>query len=405
MSLTIALSGIDAATANLNTTSNNIANVSTTGFKSSTAEFSDLFSVSPYGVSSTEIGNGVRVAGINQQFGQGNITTTADNLDLAISGQGFFVTKDSGALQYTRNGAFSTDQNGFVQTSAGAKLQVYPPNGSGGFNTGTLTNLQLTTGQSAPQATANVGLTLNLASSDTPPATAVFNPADSTSYNNATSMTVYDSLGAAHTASLYFVKSATANQWTTHLAIDGTAVGAGQPLAYSTTGALTTPASGNVTFAAYTPATGAAAMNMTFNFAQSTQYGANFAVTSVTQDGYTTGQLSGINVSSTGVVQAQYTNGQTTSLGQVAMATFANDQGLQQLGNTSWAQTFSSGQALQGQAGNGGLGLVQSGALESSNVDLTAQLVNMITAQRDFQANSQAISADNQDTQAILNIR
>lgn len=405
MSLSIALSGIDAATTNLNTTSNNLANVSTTGFKSSVTEFSDLFAVSPYGVSNMEAGNGVQVAAIAQQFSQGNINATNDNLDLALSGQGFFITSNAGALQYTRNGAFQTDQNGYVETTAGARLQVYPPNTTGGFNTGTLSDLQLTTGASAPAATANAKMVMNLAANAAQPATAVFNPADSTSYNNSTSITVYDSLGAAHTGTLYFTKTAVANQWNTQLYVDGQPDGAAQTLTYTSSGTLTAPANGKITFPAYQPATGAAPLNMTFDFSTSTQYGSSFAVTSVTQDGYTTGQLTSISVSSTGVVQANYTNGQTKSLGQVAVADFANDQGLQQLGNTSWAQTFASGQALQGQAGNGGLGLIQSGALESSNVDLTAQLVNMITAQRDFQANSQAISADNQDTQTILNIR
>jgi flagellar hook protein FlgE len=234
---------------------------------------------------------------------------------------------------------------------------------------------------------------------------APFDPTNVNTYNEATSLTVYDSLGAAHTATMYFDKTATANQWNTRLYVDGAAVGPAQSLQYSTAGVLTVPAGGSVTFPAYTPATGAAALNLTFDVSNTTQYGANFSVNSVTQDGFTTGRLIGIDFDSTGIVQARFTNGRSIPLGQVALANFSNAQGLQQLDNTNWAETFSSGQALRGQAGNSGFGLVQSGALESSNVDLTQQLVNMITAQRNFQANAQVISTTDQITQTIINIR
>jgi flagellar hook protein FlgE len=204
---------------------------------------------------------------------------------------------------------------------------------------------------------------------------------------------------------MYFSKTANPNEWTTQLYVDGNAVGTAQTLQYDNGGALVTPASGRITFPAYTPATGAAPMDMTFNFAETTQYGGNFNVNAITQDGYTTGRLIGIDIDSTGVVQARFTNGRSTPLGQVAIANFANPQGLQQLGDTNWAETFSSGQALRGQAGNSGFGLVQSGALEASNVDITEQLVNMITAQRNFQANAQMISTADAVTQTIINIR
>ena len=182
-------------------------------------------------------------------------------------------------------------------------------------------------------------------------------------------MTVYDSLGAAHTATLYFIKGAAANSWNTQLYVDGNAVGTAQPLTYSNTGALTAPTNGNVTFPAYTPATGAAAMNLTFDFSKTTQYGDNFGVTAVTQDGFTTGKLTGVSIDSTGVVQARFTNGRSINLGQIAMANFANPQGLQQLGNATWAQTNASGSVVNGVAGNSGYGTIQSGSLEDSNVD------------------------------------
>jgi flagellar hook protein FlgE len=405
MSFNIALTGLNAANQDLSVTANNLANVSTAGFKGARAEFGDLFASTQSGVSATAIGNGVAVSEVAQQFTQGNIETTGNNLDLAISGNGFFTLSDGGALSYTRDGQFQLDQFGNVITAQGANLQVYPPLATGGFNTGGLANLSLTTNQSAPNATTTAQITANLPASAAAPTSAVFNPTDPNSYTNTTSLTTYDSLGAAHTATLYFLKGAAANAWTTQLYVDGNAVGAQQALTYSNTGALTAPANGLVTFPAYTPATGAAAMNMTFDFTKTTQYGDNFGVTAVTQDGFTTGKLTGISIDRSGVVQARFTNGRSVNLGQIAMANFANSQGLQQLGNATWAQTNASGQAVNGVAGNSGFGDIQSGSIEESNVDTTSALVSMIKAQRNFQANAQMIQTDNQITQTIINIR
>ncbi len=404
MSFDLALSGINAANTDLNVTSNNLANVDTTGFKESRAEFADLFAQTQEGVSKTAVGNGVQVAEVSQQFGQGNITSTGNNLDLALSGSGFFITSNNGALNYTRDGAFQVDQNGYLVTSSGEQVQGYPPLATGGFNTGGLGSLQLTTAESAPQPTTTADVSLNLPSNATAPTNTPLNPADPTTYTDTTSLTVYDSLGAAHTAQLYFMKGATAGNWTSQLYVDGTAVGGAQNLTYSSTGALTTPANGQVSFGSYTPATGASAMNVTFNFGNSTQFGDAFGVNSVAQDGYTTGSITGINISSTGVVQANFTNGQSKTLGQVALANFANPQGLQQEGNNEWQQSFESGSAVNGVAGGSGFGTIQSGSLEGSNVDITTQLVDMITAERDFQANAQMISATNTVTQSIINI-
>ncbi|HEX8755920.1 MAG TPA: flagellar hook protein FlgE [Steroidobacteraceae bacterium] len=404
MSFDLALSGINAANTDLNVTSNNLANVNTTGFKESRAEFADLFAQTQEGVSKTAVGNGVETAAVSQQFGQGNITSTGNNLDLALSGSGFFVTSNNGALNYTRDGAFQVDQNGYLVTASGEKVQGYAPLANGGFNTGGLASLQLSTAESAPQATTTADVSLNLPSNAAAPTNSPLNPADPTTYTDTTSLTTYDSLGAAHTAQLYFMKGATAGNWTTQLYVDGTAVGTAQPLTYSSTGTLTSPANGQVNFGPYTPATGASAMNVTFKFGNSTQFGDAFGVNFVSQDGYTTGSLTGINISSTGIVQANFTNGQSKTLGQVALANFANPQGLQQKGNNEWAQSFESGVAVNGVAGGSGFGSIQSGSLESSNVDITTQLVHMITAERDFQANAQMISATDQVTQSIINI-
>jgi flagellar hook protein FlgE len=405
MPFRIALSGLNAAQSDLNVTANNVANTATNGFKGSRAEFADLFAVSLQGVSANSSGNGVRVSNVAQQFAQGNVEFTDSNLDLAISGQGFFILSDNGALGYSRAGAFQVDRNGFVVNAQQQRLQVYPSLGAGGFNTGGLADLRLQTTDAAPQATSEVEYVLNLPASANPPAVAPFDPNDPNTFNQATSLTLFDSLGAAHTGTMYFSKTATANQWEARLYIDGTAVGTAQTLTYSNTGILTAPAGGLVAFPAHTPATGAANMTITVDLARSTQFGANFAVNSVTQDGFTTGRLIGIDIDETGVVQARFTNGRSQPLGQVAIANFSNAQGLQQLGNTQWAETFSSGQALRGQAGNSGFGLVQSGALEASNVDITEELVKMITAQRNFQANAQMISTADAVTQTIINIR
>jgi flagellar hook protein FlgE len=405
MTFRLALSGLNAASADLSVTANNIANTSTSGFKESRAEFAELFAVSPQGVATLATGNGVRVSDVAQQFGQGNIDFTDNNLDLAISGPGFFTLSDGGALAYTRSGAFKTDAAGFVVNAQSQRLQVYPSNPGGGFNTGALTDLRLVTAESAPNATSTVEMLMNLPSNAAAPLNPVFDPADTDSYTRATSLTVYDTLGAAHTATTYFVKGAVPGNWQARLYVDGTAVGGAQPMAFSNTGLMTTPATGQIAFPAYTPPTGAAALNLTFDFSGATQYGDTFSVNSITQDGYTTGRLIGIDIDKTGTVQARFTNGRSLTLGQVALSNFSNPNGLQQLADTNWSETFTSGQALRGQAGNSGFGLVQSGALEASNVDITTQLVNMITAQRNFQANAQMISTSDSITQTIINIR
>jgi flagellar hook protein FlgE len=405
MAFRLALSGLNAASTELSVTANNIANTQTTGFKGSRAQFAEVFSVSAQGVSSSAIGNGVRVADVAQQFEQGNIDSTGNALDLAISGQGFFVVSEGGGLLYSRAGAFQVDRDGYVVNSRNQRLQTYPPTPGGGFNTGALSDLRLVTTESAPAATTNVEVVLNLPANATPPPVAPFDVANPDTYNHSTSMTIYDSLGAAHTATIYFTRTANTNEWEQRLFVDGTAVGGAQLLQYSNTGTLTSPAGGQIAFPPYTPATGAAPLTLNYDLDTTTQYGSSFAVNAVVQDGYTTGRLIGIDINETGVVQARFTNGRSQPLGQVALAQFSNPNGLQQLGDTNWGETFTSGQALRGVAGNAGLGLIQAGALEASNVDITEQLVNMITSQRNFQANAQMISTSDQITQAIINIR
>ena len=402
MTFRVAISGLNAAQSELAATANNIANSSTSGFKSSRVQFAELYSGSG---GQASVGSGVKVAGISQQFSQGAINFTDNGLDLAISGKGFFVVGDAESRAYTRAGAFKVDRNGFVVNAAEQRLQVFPPRVEGGFNTSTTADLRLSSGESAPAATGRVDMTFNLPGNASVPAKTPFDPADAGTYSHSTAMTVYDSLGAAHTATVYLSKTATDNTWEKRLYVDGNAVGTVQTLEYSVNGTLVTPAAGELTYPAYTPTTGAAPITLTYDVGSSTQYGNAFSVSAVNQDGYTTGRLVGVETDADGVVQARFTNGRSVALGQVAIAQFASVDGLQTLGDTAWGETFASGSALLSAAGTGGLGSIQSGALEGSNVDVTQQLVNMITAQRNFQANAKMISTADALSQTIINIR
>jgi flagellar hook protein FlgE len=403
MTFRVAISGLNAAQADLAATANNIANSSTAGFKGSRVQFAELYSGSGGGQGS--VGSGVKVAATNQQFTQGAINFTDNGLDLAISGKGFFVVGDAESRAYTRAGAFKVDRNGYVVNAADQRLQVFPPMAEGGFNTSTTADLRLSSGESAPSATGRIDMTFNLPGNASVPAETPFNPADPDTYSHSSAMTVYDSLGAAHTATVYLTKTATANTWEKRLYMDGNAVGTVQTLAYSDSGTLVTPATGEITFPAYTPTTGAAPITLTYDISASTQYGNAFSVSGINQDGYTTGRLIGVETNADGVVQARFTNGRSVALGQIAIAQFASVDGLQTLGDTAWGETFASGTALLSAAGTGGVGSIQSGALEGSNVDVTQQLVNMITAQRNFQANAKMISTADALSQTIINIR
>ena len=403
MPFNVALSGLNAATADLEVISNNIANVNTTGFKGSRAEFADLFAASGVGGSRTQVGGGVRLVDVAQQFSQGSIQYTSSGLDMAITGEGFFTLKNNSGYTYTRAGNFQVDQNGNVVSPQGGNLQVYPPNGAGGFDTGSLSDLTIASMTGAPQATDSATFNLNLPANATPPATTPFDPNDPTSYNQASPFTVYDSLGAAHSATVYYVNTAP-GQWTANCYIDGTSVGS-QAIGFDQNGVLTTPAGGQLNFTGFTPPNGAAPMDITVDMSAVTQYGDTFDPGTITQNGYAPGKVTGIDIDQNGVVSARFSNGQTKALGQLALADFENAQGLKNVGNTQWVETAQSGQVIRGAAGTGDFGAVQSGALEDSNVDLTSQLVNMIKAQRNYQANAQSISTDDKMTQTILNIR
>jgi flagellar hook protein FlgE len=344
MAFSTALSGLTAASSDLDVTANNIANADTVGFKKSRAQFADVYAAGAVNLNNSVIGQGVRLSSTTQQFTQGNISTSSSNLDLAISGDGFYTLKDASGYVYSRNGQFGEDKSGNVISSTGQALQVYPPLVNGGFNTGTLTNLNLQTAQSAPSATTTGTVILNLPANTVPP-TGPFLATDSSTYNESTSTTVYDSLGNAYPATMYFSAVAAVpvtappvamipNTWTVHMTVGGQPAGTGN-LVFKSAGAVTTPANGQLPFA-YAPPNGATAMAMNFNFGATTQYGGQFGVTSITQNGYATGQLSTVAIDPTGVVSAVYTNGRSTQLGQLALANFPNPQGLKELGNTNW---------------------------------------------------------------------
>ncbi len=565
MSFEQGLSGLNAASTNLNAIGNNVANASTVGFKQSQAQFADMYAASLSGASAAQIGTGVSVSTVSQQFTQGNITSTTNPLDTAINGPGFFqLTNTAGATVYSRNGQFLLDKNGFLVNAQGSKVNGYMPNAAGVILSGAPVPLQINPANLQPQPTATSTVGVNLNSASAVPITAVFNSTDPTSYTNSTSMTVYDSLGASHVGTMYFDRlplwaagttpaaptitastttsatltsvnglaigntltftpalpavpqtvtitgvdpvantvtfaalataptttsavstNAPSANWNTYLTVDGAmipsvsttvpaanpigntatlgsvaglAVGsnitiAGNPgaltitniagttvtfspattvataagaavtgqtplstLTFNALGALTStsPAStplGTVTSAPLFPNSTSVSKTQTiaFNFASptaaTTQYGGAFGVNTLTQNGYASGQLNSTSTNADGTIIGRYSNGQTRSLGQIVLANFTGVQGLQSIGNNSWVQTAASGNPLVGTPGSSSLGSLQSSATEDSNVDLTAALVNMITAQRVYQANAQTIKTEDQLMQTVVNLR
>lgn len=421
MSFGTALTGLNAASEALNVTSNNIANAGTTGFKSSRAEFGDIYATAYNGISNKAVGTGVQLQAVTQQFSQGTLNNTGNTLDAAINGQGFFIFSNNGTQVYSRAGAMQVNQQGYVVNAQGQQLQVYAPINSQSanptFNQGSLTNLQLATSAGPPQATSTLSASLNLNAAATDLGTGTINPANTASYTYSTPSTVYDSLGAPHTAIFYFRKDTTTpsttttpgnTTWQVLTQIDGTTVPSGgnpqSTLTFDANGNLVTPTNGQIAYGPYSPTNGAAAMNMTLNLTGTTMFGNTSSVNSLTQNGYTSGQLAGLNISNSGVISARYTNGQSQALGQIALANFTNPQGLQAVGNTAWAQSYASGSPILGAPGTGSLGQVQAGSLENSNVDEAKQLVDLITEQRNYQANAKVITTANTVTQTIINM-
>lgn len=411
MSFQQGLSGLNASSKTLEAIGNNISNANTAGFKSSTARFSDLYAASLSGSGVGNTGIGTQVSQVAQQFSQGNVTASANPLDLAINGGGFFRMSHNGTVSYARNGQFQLDKSGYIVNPNGDRLTGYTANSSGVLSTGAPADLQISATDLAPKITANVTAQLNLDSRSTTP-TLAFSAANPATYNSATSVNVFDSLGNSHVLQTFYVKTA-ANTWDIYGTYDdGTTTQATVPavigqLVFGPTGAITTPAPpAAASFATtLTVTTGAGTVPVTVDWSGTTQFGSSFSVNALTQDGFASGRLAGFTTSNTGVISGRYTNGQTAVLGQVVLANFRAPNGLQPLGNNAWGETSDSGVPLVGTPNSGSLGTLQSSSVEDSNVDLTAELVNMITAQRVYQANAQTIKTQDQILQTLVNLR
>jgi flagellar hook protein FlgE len=422
MSFDTAVSGIKASSVSLGIIGNNIANSGTTGFKTSRGEFADVFTSSLLGASGNSAGKGVAVVGVNQSFTQGNISYTDNVLDMAINGSGFFVLSDNGTNVYSRAGNFQVDRNGNVVNSNGNKLMVFNTTDTGSV-TGEMGELKINTSLIQPKTTSQIELLANLDSRSVAPNTAwdtdgfdaFADPPtapDPDMFNASTSVTIYDSLGNSHVQSMYFVKGADENQWDVYTLIDGVSISGPDEVQFDTSGKIDVDSLPlEVAIDDWQPldkngdANGAEAQSMVLDFSKLSQFGNEFSVNNINQDGYTTGQLRGVEVGDGGIVFARFTNGQSRALGQIALANFSNTAGLQPLGSTAWAETFASGQPAISGPGSGGLGTVQSGALEDSNVEVTQQLVDMIVAQRNFQANAKVIQTEDTITQTVINLR
>tara|TARA_R110001583_G_C5630501_1_gene406983 strand:- start:22 stop:1383 length:1362 start_codon:yes stop_codon:yes gene_type:complete len=453
MSFNVALSGLNAAQKDLNVTSNNIANVNTIGFKESRAEFVDVYASSLLSGGKTKAGDGVLTSQVAQQFSQGSIQFTQNSLDLAITGSGFYATVpgiDSLEKSYTRAGQFKLNDDNFVVNSGGGYLLGFPVNDDGSsaaVSLSTANPIRVPTESGAPQFTTEVDVRMNLPAGDSyiTGAPLNFDPTDPLTFNNSTSVTIFDSLGDSRVMTYYFVKDDPAvnpNQWLVFTAIDGSPIDiddAGAPAAElaaadgrvtagglkggrlefnnsgdfisitPTTGFTTVPLGGTILANGADPAQ---IVTVDFNLDtagpnpnEPTQFASSFEVTSLSQDGLAVGRLTGIDISSDGLIRATFSNGTSRPLSRIALVSFANEQGLTQIGGTSWRESLDSGTPLAGEAGSGTFGSINSKALEQANVNLTTELIDLISAQRNFQANSRALEVDNQLNQTILQIR
>lgn len=404
MSFQQGLSGLNAAARNLDVIGNNVANTNTVGFKQSQAQFADVYANSLS--SGTQPGLGVKVAAVAQQFSQGGITASNNSLDIAISGNGFYRLSDQGSISYSRNGQFHPDRDGYIVNSSGLRLTGYTADAAGQINAGAPSDIRISTADLPPRATTSVNTLVNLDSREAALSSAAFDPTDSTTYHSFTPMPIHDSLGNASTVSTYFVKTA-ANSWDVFAASEGTLLNGGAPLGalnFLSTGGLD-PSSSAIFSVTKPVTTGANPVVFDMDFTGTTQFGSNFGVNALGEDGYASGQLTGYDVGADGMIRGSYSSGKILNLGQVVLANFANPQGLQIQGNNTWTESTASGAPLVGAPNTGGLGSLQSGAVEDSNVELTSELVNMITAQRVYQANAQTIKTHDQLLQTLVNLR
>ena len=439
MSFNIGLSGLYAANKQLDVTGNNIANVATTGFKSSRAEFADVYSATKLGSGSKVIGNGVRLANVSQQFNQGDVNNTGNVLDMGIQGQGFFVLSNNGSLTYTRAGTFKTDKEGYVTNSDGtARLQGYGVDANGKIINGVLTDLRIDTSNLAPKATTSVSSTINLNSTADPIDDTVignrFDPTLSSTFTKQFSTPIFDTQGNEHRMDQYMVKTG-ANTWKTYTLIDGRNMDGSLPtknlsatdpvastITFDTSGKLvqvSTPnppgaptISNDLKLTGWIPGTvtngvwkangASSGGTVSVSVANTTQFNADTARSIPAQDGYATGQITNLTIDGSGVLLANFSNNQTKPIGQISLASFTNEQGLQPVGGTSWKETFASGIPGYDAPQTGTLGSVVSNSLEESNVNLTNELVELIKAQSNYQANAKTISTQSTIMQTII---
>lgn len=392
MSFNIGISGLNTANKKLETVSQNIANSETAGYKETRAEFAAVYAGGEPG--------GVEVSRVSQNFGRdGGKQFTGRDLDLAISGGGFFMTRSpSGETQYTRAGLFTKDAQNFITNADGQRLQGFGVNAAGALVTGAMTDIQLGTANIPANASTKLGFVANY-KADAPviPAAPPFDPTDSATFSYSYSSTLYDSLGSERTLTQYMVKDSP-NNWTTHYLIDGNNIGS-QAVVFNPDGTLNSPAA--PVNLAYNPP-GADPMSVDLDMAGTTQYAGNFAVTKNETDGYTAGDASGLRVDDDGKVYTLYSNGRDLLMGQVVLTNFANPEGMERVNGTAWKSTFASGAPLLGEPGTGNFGSLTSGAYEGSNVDLTSQLVDLVAGQRHYQANAKIISTANETNQILM---
>jgi len=403
MTLQTALSGLLGAQTGLNTVSNDLANASTTAFKSQTALFEDVY---PANANNTP-GIGTATEGISSDLTQGALTSTGNPLDAAIQGNGYFVVSQNGTQQYTRDGAFQLSSSGQLETLNGATVQGYASTNGSGIS-GTLGPVTINTGSVPANPTSALGVTLNLNAGDAVPTTTPFNPNDSTSYNETTSVVTYDSLGNANRTQLYFVNQST-GQWNVYAqpeTANGTAVSATPTLlttlGFSSSGGLT---SGNpATLSGVNWGNGAANSNINFNFSGTTLAAQNFSVAGITNDGYAPGTYSGTTISSNGSITSTYSNGQSVSAGKIALANFINAEGLTPVTGNLYTASSTSGQPVVNTPGTGLAGTLSGGELESSNASTSSLLVSLIQYQQAYQANTSVIQTEQQDNQRLVQI-
>lgn len=430
MSFQQGVTGLNAAGMNLDVIGNNVANASTIGAKASRAEFADIYNKA--GGGGNPIGGGVEVSAVVQQFNQGGIASTGNALDLAINGNGFFQLRDDkGMTVYSRNGQFQVDREGKIVNAQGLHLLGNPIDPVTGKDPGEPKPLQVPTVGVDPAATTRMDLEINVPSTAKAIDTVVhpidFN--DARTYNHTTSLVTYDAKGQDVVMTYFFQKTAN-DTWSVYAAANGAVInpdGAGkpqpivdvtfkpdgsEPLSFNVSGTAITPAAAfKLTIPSTTVSTDTSSIvtepmvDVEIDFTGLTQFGSPFGPTDLSQNGAPPGRLSGITVLDNGTVMASYSSGQSAPIGQLEIANFRNPQGLRPMGGNLWASTFGSGDPVKGAPGGGNLGSIQSSSLENSNIDLTSELVNMMVAQRIYQANAQTIKTQDQVMQTLVNLR